>query len=52
MKLTNRSLYDINLGTKENKHRSRYGHEYTKYKKCLSMMMLIFINSYDGNFSV
>ena len=34
MKMKNRSLrYNIN--------RLSHGHEYTKYKKCISMMMLI-----------
>ena len=35
MKIKNEShIYDINLGTKKNRHRSRHGFEYTKYKKC------------------
>ena len=39
MKMKNRSQrFDIN------KPRPRHGYKYTRYKKCLSMMMLIFIN--------
>ena len=38
MKIKNRShRYDIN------RPRSRYGHKYSRYKKCVSMMMLICI---------
>ena len=38
MKMKNRSYrYDIN------KSKSRHGYKYGKYKKCLSMMMLICI---------
>ena len=39
MKMKNRShRYDIN------RPRSRHGHKYSKYKKCLSIIMLICIN--------
>ena len=39
MKMKNRSQrYEIN------KPRPRHGYKYTRYKKCLSMRMLIFIN--------
>ena len=38
--------YRINLGTKKNRQRFRHGHEYTKCKKCLSMMMLICIKQH------
>ena len=31
-----------------NKPRPRHGYKYTRYKKCLSMMMLIFINILTG----
>ena len=29
--------------------RSRHGHKYSKYKKCLSMMMLLDIKQYLSN---
>ena len=35
--------YDINRPS------SRHGIKYSKYKKCLSMMMLIFINQHISN---
>ena len=35
--------YDIN------RPRSRHGHRYSKYKKCLGMMMLIFIKQCLSN---
>ena len=35
--------YDIN------RPRSRHGHKYSKYKKCLSMMMLICIKQHLSN---
>ena len=41
MKMKNRShRYGIN------RHRPRHGHKYSKYKKCLSMMMLICIKQH------
>ena len=41
MKKKNRShRYDIN------RHRSRHGHKYSKYKTCLSMIMIICIKQY------
>ena len=44
MKMKNRShRYDIN------RPRSRHGHKYSKYKKCLSMMMLICIKQHLSN---
>ena len=44
MKLKNRShRYDINS------HRSRHGHEYRKYKKCLTMVMLVCIKQHLSN---
>ena len=44
MKKKNRShRYDIN------RPRSRHGHKYSKYKKCLSMMMLICIKQHLSN---
>ena len=44
MKMKNRShRYDIN------RPRSRHGYRYSKYKKCLSMMMLIFIKQHQSN---
>ena len=34
MKMKNRSrIFDIHLGTRKNRPRSRHGHEYSKYKK-------------------
>ena len=43
-KMKNRSrIYDINLVTRKNRPRPRQGHEYSKYKKFLSMIMLICI---------
>ena len=49
MKMKNRSdRYDINSP------KSRHGHKYSKYKKCLSMMILICINPNlggGGNFT-
>ena len=41
MKMTNR--YNIN------RPRSRYGHKYSKCKKCLSMMILICIKQHLSN---
>ena len=35
--------YDIN------RHRPRHGHKYTKYKKCLTMMMVTFIKHHLTN---
>ena len=32
-----------------NKPRSRYGHKYSKYKKCLTMMTLIYIKQHLSN---
>ena len=44
MEIKNRSLrYDIN------RSRSKDGHKYSKYKKCLSMMMLICIKQHLSN---
>ena len=44
MKMKNRSQrYNIN------KPRSRHGHRYSKYKKCLSMMMLLCIKQHLSN---
>ena len=44
MKMKNRShRYDIN------RPRSRHGHKYSKYKKCLNMMMLICIKQQLSN---
>ena len=44
MKIKNIShRYDIN------RHRPRYGHKYSKYKKCLSMMLLICIKEHLSN---
>ena len=44
MKMKNRShRYDIN------RSRSRHRHKYSKYKKCLSVMMLICIKQYLSN---
>ena len=44
MKLKNRShRYDINS------HRSRHGQEYSKYKKCLTMVMLVCIKQHLSN---
>ena len=43
-KLKNRShRYDINS------HRSRHGHECSKYKKCLTMVMLVCIKQHLSN---
>ena len=39
-------IYDINLVTRKNRPRSRHGHEYSKYKKFLSMIMLICIKQH------
>ena len=45
IKIINRShRYDIN------RPRSRHGHRYSKYKKCLSKMMLICIEQYLSKF--
>ena len=33
----------------KNEPRSRYGHKYSKYKKCLSMMMLLCIKQHLSN---
>ena len=42
--MKNSSLrYDIN------RSRSGYGHKYSKYKKCLSMMMLIDVKQHQSN---
>ena len=52
MKMKNRSLiYDINLGahTRKNRPSSRHGHEYSKYKAFLRMMMLICIKQHLSN---
>ena len=50
MKMKNRSrIYDINLGTRKNRLRSRHWHEYSKYKKFLSMMMLICVKQHLSN---
>ena len=47
IKIKNRSnRYDIN------RPRSRHGHKYSKYKKCLSMAMLIYIKQQLGKSSV
>ena len=44
MKMKNRShRYNIN------RPRSRYGHKYDKYKKCLSVMMVICIKQHLSN---
>ena len=44
MKMKNRShRYDIN------RRRSRHGHKYSKYKKCLSMRMVICIKHQLSN---
>ena len=44
MKMKNRSYrYDINRAT------SRHGYKYSKYKKCLSKMMLICIKQHLSN---
>ena len=44
MKMKNRSQrYNIN------KPRSRHGHRYSKYKKCLRMMMLLCIKQHLSN---
>ena len=44
MKIKNRSQrYDIN------RSRSRHEHKYSKYKKCLSMMMLICVKQHLSN---
>ena len=32
-----------------NKSWSRHGHKYSKYKKCLNMMMLIYIKQHPSN---
>ena len=46
MKMEYRSYrYDIN------RSKSRHGIKYTKYKKCLSMMMLICIKQHLSNIS-
>ena len=37
------SRYDIN------RPRRRHGHKYTKYKICLDIMMVIFINQHLNN---
>ena len=45
MNIKNRShIYDIN------RPRSRHGHKYSKYKKYLSMMMLIYIKQHLKTF--
>ena len=50
MKMKNRSrIYDITLGTRKNRLRFRHGHEYSKYKKFLGMMMLICIKQHLSN---
>ena len=44
MKMKNRShRYD------KNRPRSRHGHKYSKYKKCFTMMMLIYIKEQLSN---
>ena len=44
MKMKNRShRYDIN------RPRSRHGHKYSNYKKCLSMMTLLSIKQHLSN---
>ena len=44
MKIKNKShRYDIN------RPRSRHGHKYSKYKKCLTMMMLTCIKQHLSN---
>ena len=44
MNMKNRShKYDIN------RRRSTHGHEYSKYKKCLSMVMLFCIKQHLSN---
>ena len=44
MKMKNRShRYDIN------RPRSRHGHKYSEYEKCLSMMMPLCIKQHLGN---
>ena len=44
MKINNKShIFDIDGP------RSRNGHKYSKYKKCLSMMMLLCINPFSTN---
>ena len=32
-----------------NRHRPRHGHKYTKYKKCISMMMFIYVKQHLSN---
>ena len=44
LKMKNRSQrYDIN------RSRPRHGHKYTKYKTCLSIMMVVCINQHLSN---
>ena len=46
VKMKNRShIYDLN------RPRSRHGHKYTEYKKCLSMTMLICVKQHLSNIS-
>ena len=50
MKMKNRSrIHDINLGNTKSRPRPRHGHEHSKYKKFLSMMMLICIKQHLSN---
>ena len=47
MKMKNSLLIsDINLGTRINRPRTRHEHEYSKYRKFLSMTMLIYIKQH------
>ena len=50
MKMKSRSrIYDIKLGTRKNRPRTRHGNEYSKHKKFLSMMMLTCIKQNLSN---
>ena len=44
MKMTNRSH-----GNTKSKHRSTYGHKYTKYNKCLNIMVFMYIKQHLSN---
>ena len=42
--MTNRSH-----GNTKSKHRSTYGHKYTKYNKCLNIMVFMYIKQHLSN---
>ena len=42
-------MRNISHGYDINRHRPRHGHKYIKHKKCLSMMVLIYIKEHLSN---